>query len=70
MIDHNGIGPQWPCNQGLVLGERAVKTGPAAAIEGLMKRNFELLGEIRRHLVRIFDCEEVPAEVVVHKLPR
>ena len=35
----------------------------------LVKRNFELLGEVGCHVVRIFHREEVSAEIFIHQLP-
>jgi len=42
----------------------------AVATLRLVKRNLELLGQIRDHVVRIFDREQVSAKFLVHKLPR
>lgn len=36
----------------------------------LMQRDFELLGQIRGHVVCVFDGKQVSAEILIHKLSR
>jgi hypothetical protein len=50
---------------------RVAERVPAHAgdTHSLVKRNFELLGEVGCHVVRIFHREEVSAEIFIHQLP-
>ena len=51
-----------------------MRRGPSAefalGLTSLVEGDFELLRQIGRHVVRVFDGEQVTAEIIIHKFSR